>query len=51
VLWNSAWVQGGGEDIAAGKITTQSTDDLKNRYEDKTFAPNVWLKDWDELSK
>jgi hypothetical protein len=42
---------GGGEGIAAGKITTQSTDDLKNRYEDKTFAPNVWLKDWDELSK
>jgi hypothetical protein len=51
VLWNSAWVQGSGEDIAAGKIKTQPTDDLKNRYEDKTFAPNVWLKDWDELSK
>jgi hypothetical protein len=50
VLWNSAWVQGDGEDIAASKIKALSTDELTRLYEDKTFAPNVWLKDWDQLN-
>jgi hypothetical protein len=51
VLWNSACVQGGGEDIADSRIKTQPADELKNRHGDKTFAPNVWLKDSDELGK
>lgn len=49
VLWRSAWEEGGGEEIAASKMTAQSTSALQKHYEDKTFAPNEWLKDWAKL--
>jgi hypothetical protein len=51
VIWRSAWEEGGGEDLAASKMTAQSTSALQKLYEDKTFAPNAWLKDWAELSQ
>jgi hypothetical protein len=51
VIWRSAWEEGGGEELAAAKMTAQSTSALQKLYEDKTFAPNEWLKDWAKLSQ
>ena len=45
VLWRSAWDEGGGERIGASRITAQSEQALQALYEDKTFAPNVWLRE------
>jgi hypothetical protein len=45
VLWQSAWDEGDGDDIAVSHMTTQSQAALQLRYNDKTFAPNAWLKD------
>jgi hypothetical protein len=49
VIWRSAWEEGGGEDLAGSKMKAQSTSKLQKLYEDKTFAPNEWLKHWADL--
>ncbi len=49
VIWCSAWDEGAGEDLAASKMKAQSTAKLQALYENRSFAPNEWLKDWAHL--
>lgn len=49
VIWRSAWDEGGGEELAESKMKAQSTAKLQKLYEDRSFAPNEWLKDWAKL--
>jgi hypothetical protein len=49
VVWRSAWQEGGGEDLPMSQMKIQSDKKLQNLYEQKDFAPNEWLKDWDML--
>lgn len=43
IIWQSAWVEGGGDQIAAGKIKKISEDRLIELYEDKAFVPSFNL--------
>lgn len=45
VIWQAAWVEGGGESISKSRLKKQPAADLQAIYEDKSFAPNEWLKD------
>jgi hypothetical protein len=45
VLWRSAWEEGGGESLAAASMAAQSKTALQTLYQDKTFAPNSWLRE------
>jgi hypothetical protein len=49
MLWTAAWQQGDGERIAAAKIRPQPKPALQKLYDTDSFAPSVWLKDWDTL--
>ncbi len=49
VIWRSAWDEGNGEQLAASKMKAQSEPALQKLYEDKSFAPNEWLKNWAKL--
>jgi hypothetical protein len=43
-LWTSAWNQGGGKNLASGKIVAFSEDDLESIYRhEKGFAPSLSL--------
>jgi len=49
-IWESAWLEGGGQKISAQKIGVISGEALKALYDDKSFLPASWLremaKDW-----
>jgi hypothetical protein len=49
MLWTAAWRQGGGETIDAAKIQPQPKPALQKLYDTDSFAPSVWLKDWNTL--
>jgi hypothetical protein len=44
-IWQSAWVEGGGNSIAAAKLVAQAPADLRALYLQKTFLESRWLKD------
>ena len=44
MLWESAWAEGNGGDIATSKLTARDKDALVTLYSDKDFIPSVTLK-------
>ena len=44
-LWQSAWLEGNGNQIPSTKLKTISTTTLKDLYLKKTFLESNWLKD------
>jgi hypothetical protein len=44
-LWQSAWVEGGGDQIPNNKLTEIKTSALRQKYERKTFLESMNLKD------
>lgn len=50
VLWQSAWVEGGGQQIAGGELVARDKDALKTLYADKTFLPAMSLKKMEETN-
>ena len=44
-IWQSAWVEGGGNSIAATKLVTVPTASLRTLYLKKDFLESNWLKD------
>jgi hypothetical protein len=48
-VWTAAWVEGGGETIDAAGIQPQPESALEKLYNTDSFAPSVWLKDWNTL--
>lgn len=44
-LWQSAWVEGGGDQIPNNKLTAINKSTLKQKYENKTFLESLNLKD------
>jgi hypothetical protein len=51
MLWNAAWQEGDGETIDPAKIQPQSKPALQKLYNTNDFAPSVWLKDWEAMSR
>jgi hypothetical protein len=49
MLWTAAWREGDGETIGAAKIQPQPKPTLQKLYDTDSFAPSVWLKDWNTL--
>jgi hypothetical protein len=47
-LWQSAWVEGGGDQIPNNKLTEIKTTILRQKYEKKTFLESMNLKDMTE---
>jgi hypothetical protein len=45
VIWQSAWIEGKGNSIAASKLVTAPTASLRTLYLQKTFLESNWLKD------
>jgi len=45
VLWQSAWIEGGGPDIPPGKYAAITTDDLQALYEDFHFVQSFNITD------
>jgi len=43
-MWQSAWLEGGGNSIANSKLTRQSTTKLKALYLDKSWVESDWLR-------
>jgi hypothetical protein len=44
-IWQSAWVEGGGNTIASKKLAPVSKASLRKLYTTATFLPSQWLKD------
>lgn len=44
MLWESAWAEGNGDDIAASELTARDKDDLVTLYSNKSFIPSRTLK-------
>ena len=44
-IWQSAWLEGKGNQIPSSKLTTMATDTLRSLYLKKTFLESNWLKD------
>jgi hypothetical protein len=44
-LWQSAWVEGGGDQIPNNKLTEIKTTTLRQKYEKKTFLESLNLRD------
>lgn len=44
MLWESAWAEGNGGDIATSRLTARDKDDLVTLYSDKDFIPSCTLK-------
>jgi hypothetical protein len=44
-LWQSAWVEGGGDQIPNNKLTEIKTTTLRQKYETKTFLESMNFKD------
>jgi hypothetical protein len=49
MLWTAAWREGRGETLDAAKIGPQPTSALQKLYNTDSFAPSVWLKNWNTL--
>jgi hypothetical protein len=47
-LWQSAWVEGGGDQIPNNKLTEIKTSALRQKYENKSFLASLNLKDMAE---
>jgi hypothetical protein len=45
VIWEAAWVEGGGAGIPASKLKAQERSNIRKRYIDKEFVPSVTLED------
>ncbi len=48
MLWESAWVEGGGNAIVQSQLTAVSKNTLQSIYEDQTFVPSVPLGQIDQ---
>ena len=49
MLWTAAWREGGGETIDVAGIQPQPESALQKLYNTDSFAPSVWLRDWNTL--
>jgi hypothetical protein len=49
MLWESAWVEGGGQNIPQAELRVQSPSRLKAMYERQSFAPSVILDEIDQF--
>ena len=47
-IWQSAWLEGGGNQIASAALVAQDKDRLKELYDDKSFLPAMSLKKLEE---
>jgi hypothetical protein len=45
MVWDSAWVQGGGEQIAASKLKRKKEEDVRGRYIHKQFVESLTLEE------
>ncbi len=43
MLWESAWIAGGGDSLAASLLKAIERDDIRARYIDKNFVPSLTL--------
>ena len=48
MLWDSAWAEGGGDNIAQSKLKKFTSTKLKGIYEDQNFVPSVPLGQIDQ---
>ena len=48
MLWESAWVEGNGDEIASSKLTVMNKTAVRNRYIDPDFVPSLTL---DQIGK
>ena len=48
MIWESAWVDGGGEDVDNSLIREFDQDSIREIYEDQDFLPSVVLDDIDQ---
>jgi hypothetical protein len=43
MLWESAWVEGGGNEISPSKLVELDSDEVRDRYIKQTFVPSLTL--------
>lgn len=48
MIWESAWVEGGGNDVPHNKLSTVSPKRLKEIYEDREFLPSATIWEIDQ---